>query len=124
MPTINKISLFGLFKAYGHQIEILRVVRKGSSYSIYLPVAISQILNLSGDDHLICFIDDEGSYPYIVITRDSVLAEELRPWIYEKRKKAELLHKELKKQIQAQRGESEAATSVSQFDVGKGDVNV
>jgi len=101
--TTNKLSLFGLFKAYGHQIEILRVVRKGSSYSIYLPVAISQVLNLNGDDHLICFVDNEGSYPYIVITRDVSVVEELRPWIYEKRRKAELLHKELKKQIEAQK---------------------
>jgi len=112
--TTNKLSLFGLFKAYGHQIEILRVVKKGSGYSIYLPAAISQVLNLNGDDHLICFVDYESNYPYIVITRDASLTEELRPWIYEKRRRAELLHKKLRGQIEAQHLQAAEVESISE----------
>jgi len=100
---INKLSLFDLFKGYGHKLEILRTVKKGSSFSIYLPVAVAQSLGLNKDDYLVGFIDDDSSFTYLILVKDSDLAQQLRPWIYEKRRKAELLHKELKKQIEAQK---------------------
>jgi len=101
--TTNKLSSFELFKAYG-QIEILRLVKKGSGFAIYLPNAVSRALNLGKDDHnLICFIDDESNYTYIILVKDSDLAEQLRPVILQKRQQAEQIQKQLKVQLQAQR---------------------
>ena len=116
MTTPNKICAVDLFKTYGHRLEILRTVRKGSGFVVYLPVALSQTLGLNEDDHLICFVDNEGSYPYIVITKDSSLAEELRPWIFEKRRKAEALHRKMREQIEAERQQATEA-AVLQDDV-------
>jgi len=119
MKTTNKLSVLNLFIPDGDRVELLRIVPKSAGFYAYLPSSISRALNLNKNDHnLVCFIDDESNYPYVIITKDSVLAEELRPWIYEKRKKAELLHKELKKQIQAQQqAETEAKQDAIEVDV-------
>jgi len=99
--TTSKIYGSRIFIPDCNKVEILRLMPKSAGFDVYLPRSLAEALNLSKSDHsLIAFIDDEGSYPYIVITKDSSLAEELRPWIFEKRRKAEILHKELKRQIQ------------------------
>jgi len=99
---INRLSLFDLFKTYGHRLEILRTVRKGSGFVVYLPVVVSQALGLNEDDHLICFIDDSSNFTYLILTKDSSLAEQLRPLILEKREKAEALHRKLRGGIEVQ----------------------
>ena len=114
---INKVYAADLFKAYGHQLEILRTVRKGSGFSIYLPLAVSQALGLNKDDHLICFIDSESSFTYLIITKDSTLAEQLRPLILEKREKAEALHRKMREQLQTQQQTTEAKQDAIEVDV-------
>jgi len=109
MTTINKSFLFGVFKTYGHRLEILRTVKKGSSFSIYLPLAVSQALGLNKDDYLVGFIDDESNFTYLILVKDSDLAQQLRPLIYEKRRRAEILHKELKRQFETQKQQNVAS---------------
>jgi len=101
----SKLSTSRFFIPNGDGVvELLRIVPKSAGFYAYLPHSVAEALNLSKNDHnLICFVDNESNYPYVIITKDSTLAEELRPWIYEKRRRAEILHKQLKSQIEVQK---------------------
>ena len=109
---IKKNSVNGLFKLYGPgpQIELLHIVAKSAGYSIYLPSFIAQVLGLNREEDriLIAFVDNDGSFPYVILTRDSVIANKLRPLLYERRKRIESLHKRLRDGIEAQQQVAEA----------------
>jgi len=100
--TINKVCAADLFIDGGHHIELLRLQPKSSGFVAYLPRAVVEALHLNESDHnLVCFIDDSGSYTYLVLIKDSSLVQQLRPVILQKRQKAESLHKRLREQIEA-----------------------
>jgi len=110
MTTTSKLSPLRVFIDDGH-IELLRLMPKSAGFVAYLPHSVVEALNLSKNDHnLICFIDDESNYPYIIITKDSSLAQQLRPVILQKREKAEVLHRKMR-ELQAQQ---QQATEVEQ----------
>jgi len=122
IKMVKKYSAEQLFRSDGYgKVEILRFVMKSAGVYVYLPSAIVRALHLSGDDHnLVCFIDDESNFTYLVITKDSSLAEQLRPLILEKRQKAEALHRKMREQLQSQRQQAEAEAAeaaVSQYDL-------
>ena len=106
-----------LFKAYGHQIEILRTVKKGSGFVAYLPIAVSQALGLNKDDYLVGFIDDSGSFTYLILVKDSDLAQQLRPLILSKRQMVESLHRKMREQLQTQQQTTEAKQDAIEVDV-------
>ena len=116
MKSTDKVSTSKLFISDGDEVvELLRIVPKSAGFYVYLPHCVAEALNLSKDDHsLICFIDNKSNYTYLILTKDRDLAEQLRPVILSKRQKAEALHKKLREEIEAQRQQAEAATSVSQ----------
>jgi len=102
MKTTGKNNVLQVFIDSGH-IELLRLQPKSSSFVAYLPSSVSRALNLSKDDHsLIAFIDTESNYPYIIITKDTSLLQQLRPLILSKRQMAESLHKKMREQLQKQ----------------------
>jgi len=117
MITMNKKNnVDGLFKVYGPspQIELLHIVAKSAGYSIYLPSFIAQVLNLNKEDRvLVAFIDNSGAFPYVIVTKDSVLANMLRPLIYERREKIESLHKKLKDELKLQQQVTKAEEVLS-----------
>ena len=120
MKITNKIYTSKLFISNGHEIEILRLMSKSAGFSVYLPRSVAEALNLSKNDHnLVCFIDSESNFTYLVLVKDSDLAQELRPLILSKRQKAEALHKKMREQLQAQKQQATEAEkdAISQYDV-------
>ena len=117
MKTTNKNNVLQVFIDDGH-IELLRLQPKSSSFVAYLPSSVSRALNLNKDDHaLIAFIDTESNYPYIVITKDTSLLQQLRPLILSKRQMAESLHKKMREQLQTQQQTTEAKQDAIEVDV-------
>jgi len=110
METINKLSVSQLFITDGHKVELLRLMPKSAGFGVYLPHSVAEALHLGKNDHnLVCFIDDESNFTYLVLVKDSDLAEQLRPVILQKRQKAEALHRKIKEEIEAQQQAAEAA---------------
>jgi len=104
VETIKKYSAEDLFKPDCHKVELLRLIPKSSGFGVYLPHSVAEALNLGKNDHnLVCFIDDESNFTYLVLVKDSDLAEQLRPVILQKRQKAEALHRKMREQIEAER---------------------
>ena len=115
--TTNKTYVPNLFIDSGH-VELLRLMPKSSGFVAYLPSSVSRALNLSKDDHaLIAFIDTESNYPYIVITKDTSLLQQLRPLILSKRQMAESLHRKMREQLQTQQQTTEAKQDAIEVDV-------
>jgi len=121
IKMVKKYSAEELFKFDGYnKIEILRLVPKSAGVYVYMPRAIVEALHLSSGDHnLVCFIDDSSNFTYLVLTKDSSLAEQLRPVILQKRERAEALHRKMREQLQSQRqqAEVEAAQAAVSIDV-------
>jgi len=116
---IKKNNVNGLFKLYGPgpQIELLHITAKSAGYSIYLPSFIAQVLGLNREEDrvLIAFIDYGGRFPYVILTRDSVIANKLRPLLYERRKRIESLHKKLRGEIEVQQQSEQQTTKNEEF---------
>jgi len=113
MKTTDKNNVLQLLYKYSgdfNQLELLRLSPKSGGFSCYLPSAIVKALNLHESDRsLVGFVDDESNFTYLILVKDSDLAQQLRPLIYEKRRKAELLHKELKRQFETQKQQNVAS---------------
>jgi len=113
---VKKYDVENLFKADGDGVvELLRLQPKSAGFYAYLPSSISRALNLNKNDHnLVAFIDDSSNFTYLVVVKDSDLAEQLRPLILEKREKAEVLHRKMREQLQTQQqSEKEAEQNVA-----------
>jgi len=118
--TTNKLCSSKLFISDGHKVELLRLMPKSAGFGVYLPHSVAEALNLSKNDHnLVCFIDDESNFTYLVLVKDSSLAEQLRPLILEKREKAETLHRKMREEIEAQQ---QQATETPEIAVLQDDV--
>jgi len=106
----NNTKLFNIFDWKDPYIELLRLDYKKSGLFTYLPKSIVEFLGLrkEEDRSLVALLDDEGGYNYVILIADKDLSKLLRPIILARREKAQKLQQELKRQLQAQRQQSEA----------------
>ena len=115
---VKKHNAEPLFKFSGDRVELLRLIPKSAGFVAYLPHSVVEALNLSKDDrNLICFVDDESNFTYLILTKDSSLAEQLRPVILKRRERAEVLHKKMREQIEAQQHTAEAEQEAVSIDI-------
>jgi len=114
MKTTNKLCASRLFISDGDAgpVELLRLSFKSGGANLYLPHSIVRFLNLDPETKsLIAFLDDTGSYNFLVVTSDKDLAEMLKPLILQKRMNAERLRQQVSKQLQI---ECQQATEAKQ----------
>ena len=114
MKTTNKHIALDFYKLDGDasSVELLRLSFKSGGANLYLPHDVIQFLNLNRESKsLVAFLDDTGSYNFIVVTSDKDLVEMLKPLILQKRRRAAELQEKLKTQLQGEK-EVEAETAV------------